>query len=465
MTQKVYNGDRDEKENLLKMFWAGVLWGNLFSNEEKELHISVLNNLLLFLKWTHSKQVFVFDKDVKDQLLNIPLPQTVKPTILENLPFNNFYIDTEDDPIYIRSADSYLLGTLVSVKHNTDNYMILMSILYNNNGEITESLAGIELPVVESLDQVLDGKNSFIMLAQPITGEKLQNINEVVLKLLLYLTSKNADIMENENSKKTYHPGSTVKNKYREIRKWDVGFRLGKAFRNYVKSDQIMSEKLVGIQRRPHIRQGHWSHYWRGNKGNKTLELLWVSMCPVNCGLDFEIPREREALLPVVDYHDLPEDVQITERNADNILIDELNDIDEDGEEKCYLGIPQSVPNKQFVNGKETYCRKKKVSWNALKHAAFRCEVDNEHTSFIRIHPEVTYMEPHHLVPMAYQNLFDVSLDREQNIISLCSNCHNEIHYGENRKIIVKKMFEKRKYLLAEVGINITLEELLHMYS
>lgn len=467
LAHKVYNQkeNKDNKESLLKIFWAGCLWGCSFSNEEKKLKISILNQLILFLKWTSSKQVFVFDKNIKHQILNTQLPDIVKPTILENLLFNNFYLEMEDDPIYLKDMDSYLLGALVSVKHNTDNFMILASTVYIKNGERVEGVVGIELPILEPIKQVLDGKKSFIMLAQPVTGEKLKAENEVILKLLLYLAAKNSDIRENADSQKTYHPGHTIKNQYREIKKWDVGFRIGEAFRNYEKSEQIRFEKQIRTKRRPHIRQGHWSHYWYGSKENKTLELLWVSMCPVNCDFCSKIVKEHKTSLSVKDYHSLSEDIRVSERDADNVLMEELNDIDGDIEISNYLEIPQPIPNKQLINGKETYCRKRSISWNALKHAGFKCEVDDKHISFIRIHPEVVYMEPHHLVPMAYQDLFDVSLDREQNIISLCSNCHNEIHYGKNRKDIVERMYEQRKYLLAEAGINITLEELLHMYS
>lgn len=103
LAQKVYNqkGNRDNKENLLKIFWAGYLLGYSFSDEEKKLTISMLSQMILFLKWTSSKQVFLFDKNIKHQLLNTQLPEIAKPTILENLLFNNFYLEMEDDPIYL----------------------------------------------------------------------------------------------------------------------------------------------------------------------------------------------------------------------------------------------------------------------------------------------------------------------------------------------------------------------------
>jgi 5-methylcytosine-specific restriction protein A len=100
----------------------------------------------------------------------------------------------------------------------------------------------------------------------------------------------------------------------------------------------------------------------------------------------------------------------------------------------------------------------------ALRYADFLCEIDGEHPSFIRRKNNHNYVEPHHLVPMKYSDDFDVSLDVPANIVSLCSNCHNEIHYGRDYEQLVEKLYEKRKGLLQKAGINITLEQLKRMY-
>ena len=78
---------------------------------------------------------------------------------------------------------------------------------------------------------------------------------------------------------------------------------------------------------------------------------------------------------------------------------------------------------------------------------------------------EEGYTEVHHLIPLCYYAEFDVSLDVPENIISLCSNCHNEIHYGLNADTIITKLFHERKEKLKEAGIEISLERLLKMYA
>ncbi len=66
---------------------------------------------------------------------------------------------------------------------------------------------------------------------------------------------------------------------------------------------------------------------------------------------------------------------------------------------------------------------------------------------------------------MAYSERFDVSLDIEENIVSLCSNCHNQIHYEKDVDLLIRKLYNERKQVMLKVGVNITLKELLEMYG
>lgn len=61
--------------------------------------------------------------------------------------------------------------------------------------------------------------------------------------------------------------------------------------------------------------------------------------------------------------------------------------------------------------------------------------------------------------------IFCNSLDVPANIVSLCSNCHNEIHYGKKFDLLISKLYEERKEDLKEAGIYFTLEELLLKYK
>lgn len=111
-----------------------------------------------------------------------------------------------------------------------------------------------------------------------------------------------------------------------------------------------------------------------------------------------------------------------------------------------------------------SYKRNPDIALNALKNADYKCEYCSEHDTFIRKTNGLPYTEPHHLVPMKAQGAFKVSLDVENNIVSLCSNCHNLLHYGADFEKILKALHEKRKQLLSVAGIDITYEELKEYY-
>lgn len=118
-------------------------------------------------------------------------------------------------------------------------------------------------------------------------------------------------------------------------------------------------------------------------------------------------------------------------------------------------------------NGTKTWPRNASIAANSIIHSNYKCTFDNNHISFTSNKTKMPYMEPHHLIPLSEQSRFSVSLDVEANIVSLCSNCHNCVHYGtdEEKLTILKKLFNSRKDRLVKCGINTSLTNLLNMYK
>ena len=154
-------------------------------------------------------------------------------------------------------------------------------------------------------------------------------------------------------------------------------------------------------------------------------------------------------------------------RTQDNDLLYEINTIMTEEYVKSYEyeGCPHPKQSCIIRNGIKTYPRNRSVAMNALAHAQYSCEVDSNHPVFIRRNMNINYTEPHHLVPMAYSDLFNVSLDVEENIVSLCSNCHNQLHYGRDLEEVLKKLYDARISYLNQVRINISFKQLLEMYG
>lgn len=114
------------------------------------------------------------------------------------------------------------------------------------------------------------------------------------------------------------------------------------------------------------------------------------------------------------------------------------------------------------------YSRAPKVARAALSRAGYLCEVDSTHQSFLRRDGTTLYMEPHHLIPMSLTDFFGVDLDREQNIFSLCSNCHNQIHYGvkeDVQRLVAKLFLSREQEICAILGRTISIEELYRIYK
>jgi 5-methylcytosine-specific restriction protein A len=112
----------------------------------------------------------------------------------------------------------------------------------------------------------------------------------------------------------------------------------------------------------------------------------------------------------------------------------------------------------------KSYPRDPIASKRALCHAEFKCEFDTSHETFPRRIDGLPYLEAHHLISMEYAGYFDVSIDVPENIVCLCSTCHNCIHYGQNNEQMIEYLWSLRKDDLYKIGININLSELLSFY-
>ncbi|MBR3099901.1 MAG: HNH endonuclease [Clostridia bacterium] len=180
-------------------------------------------------------------------------------------------------------------------------------------------------------------------------------------------------------------------------------------------------------------------------------------------------PEETVIPEPKKQIQRLDKDTIEVNDELDNQLIHDLDMKTDDVQESdssiaSYMGIIKPRPEPVERKGRSVYSRNPMVAGKALTLARHKCEISVDHPTFIRRNNGKPYTEPHHLVPMAYQDLFEVSLDREENIVSLCSNCHNEIHYGKDALKLVEALYTARKDLLKSVGIDITLSELQQMY-
>jgi 5-methylcytosine-specific restriction enzyme A len=128
---------------------------------------------------------------------------------------------------------------------------------------------------------------------------------------------------------------------------------------------------------------------------------------------------------------------------------------------------PHKIPDKVFKNGREVSKRDPSIAKEALQNKSFLCEVDVNHLTFKSNLTNENFVEAHHLIPMNSQKNFSWSLDVPGNIVSLCPNCHREIHHAniKERKKLIKLLYKKRYSELENYGISINLDDLYDSYS
>ncbi|MEA3316151.1 MAG: hypothetical protein U9Q30_09865 [Campylobacterota bacterium] len=110
---------------------------------------------------------------------------------------------------------------------------------------------------------------------------------------------------------------------------------------------------------------------------------------------------------------------------------------------------------------KERYKRDPKLILEAKERDEFICQVNKEHITFKS--KGKNYVEGHHIIPMYQQKNYDFILDNVDNILSLCPTSHREIHYSDNKKDILDKVYSINNIYFKEKDIEKI--ELYKMYS
>lgn len=151
--------------------------------------------------------------------------------------------------------------------------------------------------------------------------------------------------------------------------------------------------------------------------------------------------------------------------NESGIRYNSLQQIDDEDEEyQKQVGAAEvKLPVSSTVM---KYQRDPSIAQKALRASGYVCEAVHLHTTFIGVSGN-PFVECHHLIPVSMQQKFpSASLDVEENIVTLCPNCHRHVHLGvgESKREILDKLWNARKEGLERRGIEISYEEFLLIY-
>ena len=104
----------------------------------------------------------------------------------------------------------------------------------------------------------------------------------VVLQMLLYIESVNAEIEDNPAQNRVYRQpknSASIKDKFREVRQVEVGVRVSRALSAGRSNPRSKGTGHGGgSSKASHVRRGHWHSYWVGKKNEeRKLILKWVA--------------------------------------------------------------------------------------------------------------------------------------------------------------------------------------------
>lgn len=254
--------------------------------------------------WRISKEVYIMDPDM-EALLAEQDDMDIPGEVLLQLPYPCIYIQC-NKLTWGRRLYHGMFVHLESDQKTQDRELRIL--LLSSNGET------LGFPIHIDTDDLTQSVRRMIEEAQD-TAEKMEidgvyipsNIPQddpgwkeltKMMQIILYICAANAEIAPNSEQGIITKRTLAIRDKYAEIRKWDVGTRIGMAVRrrrHQVKTQTQEPRETspeVRASPKPHMRRGHWHHYWTGPKDEpekRKLILKWQP--PTMVGIaDDELP-------------------------------------------------------------------------------------------------------------------------------------------------------------------------------
>ena len=252
--------------------------------------------------WRIDKQVYQFE----EQICNLLFQQAENPEdlmlttdVFKLLPSKSVYIKYPSN--IINDKNNYVDGFLAWVESdmNDHSYELRLVHIGNINGErttITNEIIHLTpgKTVSDGVDEALNLVKNQNDIGNKVISDIQQDryfINDYKMRisrdiqLVLYLCASNADIEENPEQSKIYRfSNGIIKDKYREIKIYDVGYKLFDEIDTLkeVEKEPKKHSNSVGASKSPHIRKAHWHHYWVGKENEKSKILKWLHPMFIN---------------------------------------------------------------------------------------------------------------------------------------------------------------------------------------
>lgn len=246
--------------------------------------------------WRQSKEVYRFDPELAGMLReqvgdDLDFPAEV----LYSLPYPSVYIQAPG----LSLGGTPVHGFWASLEYDQRNCAGELRFLLLIDGDRPRTVPLYLMIGQKTLSEslrVFERDAAGVGISPGITKAALRQADDLLpligyaLQLVLYLCTVNAEVAAAPTQAATYRRDLVVKDRFAEVRQWDVGVRIGAAIRAHSaaeggSSQSDLPEQEEGPTRahaspRPHIRRGHWHHYWTGPRtqpAERKLILRWTA--------------------------------------------------------------------------------------------------------------------------------------------------------------------------------------------
>ena len=236
--------------------------------------------------WRKHKQIYAFCEELEESLREQASDCKIPIEVFANLPYPCVYIKLSSferyDGFFVHIEDDLVTHglelRLTVVSKNYEIFFFPIHLL--PDGTVMDGIR-------DALRTISEKSNSSAPLA---TADEYYSIVSGMVQLVLYLCAQNKEVVPDPEQERIYRePKAVVKDKYREVRKFVCGESVSAALQIYHRSLNVSSgsqttpsshscrsSSHASSPKRPHMRKGHWHHYWSGT-GRKNLILKWIS--------------------------------------------------------------------------------------------------------------------------------------------------------------------------------------------
>lgn len=226
--------------------------------------------------WRKNKLSYKVDGELIKQFYEMELPRTIIKDYAVNQPADAYYIDASD---YGDKIMKGLHGIFVSTHRTNDMLLMRLTLLApgREDGDVYILHAGIP---TDEADILIDDNSFSDSISEEVNPKYLYRF---LLNFLIYLHAANKDVEISERTRPnhTKPKSDVIKDKFRELKEFEVGVRYGSEIRkNKVRYKYVGNkEENANHEKRKlssHYRAAHWHRYWVGSGDDKSLITKWV---------------------------------------------------------------------------------------------------------------------------------------------------------------------------------------------